>query len=231
LNKRDKFQYQPKLKGGAEMASSNFSAVAEIVPQVSYEIIGRIIPGIVVILSFIVVAMGPVQALIYLDRTVIYPNPAMNGWAVALLMLIAAYIIAIIMNGISQIPVSVRRHRKKLRQSDLKEPSTSMKFDEVNQKLPKAGAWLTKLYAEENMTQVLIIGWVISAIINICYMVTPFSMERMWLEAGLIASAVGAVMVRRSVVATREDSLNNLWALLHNGTFAGEAKSTTGDEG
>jgi hypothetical protein len=207
------------------MVNSDFSAIAEVVPQVSYEIVGRIIPGIVVILSLVVVAMGPTQAVVYLDETVIHPDPTLSGWAMVL-MIIAAYILAFVLDGVWQIPACVRRRGEKPCQPDLQVPSTSLKFEVVNQELPKAGAWLTKLYAEANATQVLIIGWVVSAVINIYCLVTSFSVERLWLEVGLIAGTIGVVAVRNSINTTREDSLENLWVLLQKRTFTEQAENT-----
>lgn len=36
------------------MASSNWGTVTEVIPQASYEIVGRVIPGLVVMLSLYV---------------------------------------------------------------------------------------------------------------------------------------------------------------------------------
>ncbi len=210
------------------MTDSDFNAIAEVVPQVSYEIVGRIIPGTIVILSLVVVAMGPTQAVMYLDEAVIHPDPALSGWAVVL-MIIAAYILAFVLDGVWQIPACVRRRGEKPRQPDLQAPSTSLKFDVVNQELPKAGAWLTKLYAETNTTQVLITGWVVSAAINIYFLVTAFSVERLWLEIGLIAGTMGAVAARNSITTTREDSLENLWVLLQERTSVEQVENTAGE--
>jgi hypothetical protein len=211
------------------MTNSDFSGVTEVVPQVSYEIIGRIIPGIIVILSLVVVAMGPTQAVMYLDETVIHSDHASSGGSVALII-IAAYVLAFVLDGIWQIPACVRRRGNKPYQPDLRAPSASLKFDIVNQELPKAGAWLIKLYAETNTTQVLIIGWVISAVINIYFLVTVFSIERLWLEIGLIASTIGAVAVRSSITTTREDSLKNLWIFLQKRTSTGQDKDPAGEK-
>jgi hypothetical protein len=195
------------------MANSDYSAIAEIVPQVSYEIVGRIIPGIIVILSLVVVATGPTQAMRYLDETVIHLSPSLSGWAVVL-MVFAAYILAFTLDGIWQIPKCIRRRNEEPYQPDLQAPSESLKFDVVNLKLPKTGAWLTKLYAETNATQVLIIGWLVSAAINICCLKTAFSAERLWLEVGLVVGTIGAVAVRNSIAAAREETLKNLWDYL-----------------
>ena len=148
------------------MANSDYSAIAEIVPQVSYEIVGRIIPGIIVILSLVVASMGPTQFVKCLDETVIHPDHALSGWA-TLLFVFAAYILSFTVDGFWQIPVCFRRRSAEPILPDFQTPSNSLKFAAVNLKLPRAGSWLTKLYAETNATQVLIIGWVFSGSINI----------------------------------------------------------------
>jgi len=210
------------------MADSDFSSIAEVVPQVSYEIVGRIIPGIIVIFSLVVVAMGPTQAAVCLDEAVIRPDSALSGWAVVLIIL-AAYILAFVLDGIWQIPACIRRRGDKRRQPNLQAPSASLKFDVVSQELPKAGAWLTKLYAETNTTQVLIIGWVVSAAVNTYFLVTAFSVERLWLEIGLITGTIGVVAVRDSITTTREDSLENLWVFLQRRTSVKLAENTAGE--
>jgi hypothetical protein len=96
-------------------------------------------------------------------------------------------------------------------------------------KYPKTGAWLTKLYAETNATQVLIIGWVVSAAINIYCLVAAFSVERLLLEVGLIAGITGAAAVRNSIAATRDASLENLWVLLQDRAFAEQAENAAGE--
>jgi hypothetical protein len=209
------------------MADSDFSALAEVVPQASYEIVGRVIPGIVLILSLVVVIKGPDPTALYLDEAVIHSKDGPSGWAMVLLV-IAAYVLAFVLDGVWQIATCVRR--RKGCQPDLDARGTSLKFDCVNQKLPKAGAWLTKLYAETNAAQVLIVGWVIGAAINIYYLVTAFSVERTWLEVGLIAGTIGAAAVRNSVAATRENSLENLWGLLQEWTFTEQTENTSGEE-
>lgn len=213
------------------MAKSDLSAITEVVPQISYDIVGRIIPGITVIVCLLVAVMGPNQALTYLDRSIIHPNPTLSGWAVVLLV-IAAYILAVILDGFWQTPACIRRQRQRCPPSkpSLEAPSTSLKFDVVNQKLPKAGAWFTKLYAETNLAQVLIIGWSISAAINFYFLITDFSSERLWFEVILIAATVGAVAVRDSISTTHEDSLDNLWLFLHSDQFTTSVGQTTMDE-
>ena len=207
------------------MADSGFSSIAELVPQVSYEIVGRIIPGIVVILSLVAAAKGPTQALIAIDSAFIHPQFGLSGWGVVLIIL-AAYSLAFVLDGVWHLSACVRRRDQEQLQTDLRSPSKSFKFDVVNQKLPKAGAWLTKLYAETNATKVLIIGWMGSAAVNIYFLVTDLHVERVWLEAGLIAGTIAVVAVRRSITRTHEQSLENLWVILQEPISVEQAENT-----
>lgn len=210
------------------MADSDFSAIAEVVPQVSYEIVGRIIPGMIVLFSLFAAATGPTQVVTYLDEAVVHPDPALSGWAV-LLAVLAAYMLSFTLDGVWQIPAIFRRRSPKPCRSDIQAPSKSLKFDVVNQKLPKAGSWLTKLYAEANATQVLIIGWVVSAVINLYCLTTAYSFERLWLEVGLGIGIIGAAAVRISIANTREESLENLWVLSQERAFTEQAEKTAGE--
>lgn len=198
------------------MDKSNLSAIAQLVPQTSYEIIGRIIPGIAVILSLVLAVMGPSQAATYWDGAVIHPDTAPSVWAVVLIG-IAAYVLAFVLDGIWQIPAWILRRKK----------PCSIKLETVNQRLPEAGTWLTKLYAETNATRVLIIGWTISAAINLYFLVTAFPIERLWLEVGLIAGTIGAAAVRYSIDKTREERLGSLWRLLQEQDPMELAENTT----
>ena len=45
------------------MADSDLGALSEVVPQISYDILGRIVPGSVVLVSFWVAAVGPGPAI------------------------------------------------------------------------------------------------------------------------------------------------------------------------
>jgi len=64
------------------MSKSDFSAVTELVPQVSYDVIGRIIPGIIATLSLAIAVLGPTQAFAEIDVRVIHPDPPLSGWVV-----------------------------------------------------------------------------------------------------------------------------------------------------
>lgn len=210
------------------MEKSDLGAILEIVPQISYEIVGRIIPGVVIVLCLLAAAVGPARIVRVLDQTIIHPDPAPSGWAVVLI-LVAAYVLAFALDGLWQIPKCLRRRRENGCPPDPHVRLASFKFDVVNQKLPKAGAWLTKLYAETNAAQVLALGWAIGAAINAYRLVVAFSVDRLWLEVMLAAGTIGAVAARDSITATREESLDNLWLLLQEETPAGQTGTAAGE--
>ena len=195
------------------MANSEFSTITEIVPQISYDLIGRIVPGITVLISLIAVVMGPRETLHWMDEIILRPNPPLSGWAIVL-AIIAAYVLAMLLDGLWQIPVCIRRLRGLPCEPDLTHPSTSLKFDLINQRLPKAGSWMTKLYAETNLARVLILGWTLCAAINGWNMIRSYSLDKLWLECIFIMGIAGALGVSSSITTTREDSLKNLWEIL-----------------
>jgi hypothetical protein len=198
------------------MSSTDYSAVTEVIPQISFDIIGRIIPGITVIVILIIAFAGPNQALILLDNAIIHPETTLRGWAIVL-FLILAYVLAIILEGIWQIPECISHLRKEPYEPNLEHPERSLKIDIVNQKLPKAGAWFTKVDAEMYLTKVLITGWFIGLVINLYMLVTEFSLERLWVEVALIVVIIGAVSAWCSISRTSEKRLMNLLVLLQKG--------------
>ena len=209
------------------MADSDLGAIAEVVPQISYDILGRIVPGSVVLVSLWVAAQGPDDAVAEVERTLAGASPGPGIWA-ALLWTALAYVLAIVLNGIWQFPGCWRRWRCASRPKpypvdptfEIAHPSFALKFEIVNQKLPKSGAWFTKLHAEMNLARVLAMGWIIAAAINAYWLVTDFSSPRLWLEVALAIGIAGALAEGSSIKNTRSESLNSLWLLLRSSELA-----------
>lgn len=209
------------------MADSNLGAIAEVVPQISYDILGRIVPGSVVLVSLWVAAMGPDRALHDLNSTLAGDDPGPGFWAV-LLWIALAYVLAIVLNGIWQLPACWQRWRCRARPPLYlldpayvpTDPSFAYKFEVVNQKLPTAGAWFTKLHAEMNLARVVAMGWTVAAAINAYLLLGAWNWPRIWLEVALLAGIAGALAEGSSVKHTRSESLHSLWFLLRSGELA-----------
>jgi hypothetical protein len=207
------------------MSKSDFNAITEVVPQISYDIIGRIIPGIIVIVSLMIAVVGPTQTFEHLDKLIIHPDPPLSGWAVVLLI-IAAYILAVVLDGIGHIPAYLlcQRDKDKL---DHEASLGSLKLDAVGFKSPQVGARHTKLSAEINQAQALVVGWFISATINLYFLIAAFSLKRLWLEVILIIGIVGAFLFRKGIQRSRKFSLSNHWLLLQCDELFTSRKRTT----
>jgi hypothetical protein len=195
------------------MSKSDFSAVTELVPQVSYDVIGRIIPGIIATLSLAIAVLGPTQAFAEIDVRVIHPDPPLSGWVVVL-FIVVAYTLAVVLDGIWHIPDLFRRPRYEGYKSDLENPSVPLQYDMVRIKSPEAGARLVKLGAESHQARVLITGWLISAAINLYFLVAAFSLERLWLEVTLIVGIVGAFSSRKHISENQRLGLIDHWFIL-----------------
>lgn len=195
------------------MSRSDFSVLTELVPQISFDIIGRITPAMVVIFSLTVTALGPIQAFTHIDAWIIHPDPPLSGWAVVL-FIVVAYILAIILSGIWNFQDLFRRPSYKGYKPDLKDPSVSLQYDAVRLESPKAGARNTKLSAEMSQAEVLIVGWFISAAINLYFLIAAFSLERLWLEMILVVGIVGAFSFRKHIYGQQRLSLSNHWLIL-----------------
>jgi len=211
------------------MSKSDFSAVADLVPQVSYDIIGRIIPGIIATFSLAIAVLGPTQALAKIDAFVIHPNPPLSGWAV-ILFIVVAYTLSIVLDGIWHIPNLFRHPRHKGYRPDPGNPSIPLQYDMVRIKSPEAGARLVKLGAERHQATVLVTGWLISATINLYFSIAAFSPERLWLEIALVVGIVDALSTRKHVHESQMFGLIDHWFILQCDRLPASTEEHSGDE-
>lgn len=192
------------------MAKSEISAITEVVPQISYDIIGRIIPGVAVIVSLIVAFAGPTAAFAMLDKWVFRADPPMSGWA-ALLLVGTAYVLGVVLDGMWDLPSIVPRLRER---RDREAYRGSLQLDAVALRSQPVGARHTKLRAEISQAQALIAGWSVCAAINLGFLVTHRSMGRLCVEALLALGVLGAALFRRVIDRSLRSSLINHWLLL-----------------
>jgi hypothetical protein len=195
------------------MSKSELGSISELVPQISSDIIGRIIPGVIVVFSLLIAVVGPTQASGYIDAWIVHPSSPISGWAIVLLI-VAGYVAGVILVGIWHVPALFHRPFHQGYKPDPDNPSDSLRFDMVRVKSSKAGARNTKLSAEMSQARVLIVGWAACAAINLYFLVTAFSLERLWLEIALAISVAGAVSFRRHIHGLLQLSLANHWLIL-----------------
>lgn len=203
------------------MSQPDLSALIEVVPQISYDIIGRIIPGVIVIFSLVITILGPTPALAQIDAWVIHPDPSLSGWTVVLFV-VAGYVLAVILEGIWYLLKPLLRLGKKKSkdtgkeyQPDLKNPPFALKYDAIREKSPRAGARIVKLSAEMTLGRLLAVGWSICAAVNVYFLIASFSLARLWLEVAFIVGIVAASSFRNQIADLQTKSVKDHWLILH----------------
>ncbi len=181
------------------------STLAEMVPQISYDIIARFVPGSIVMFSWAVVTrddMTQAEISKLLDDL----NKA-GGWSVPLFLSIA-YIVSIVLYGVWMLIVD--RGKKESAPNPLK----ALIYDAIRVKSPAVGARIVKLRAEARLAQVLIVGWAITFILNLLPLIRDRSMQRGLLAVALPVGIAGAYKVRQRVKGKYVINLKNHWYIL-----------------
>lgn len=185
------------------MSQQDLSTLTDVVPQIGYDLISRIIPGTVLIFSLITAALGPARAFTTLDAWVIHPDTPPSGWGV-ILFVVAGYVLALLLTGICDL------HEKKKEKELFR-----LKYDIVRHKLPVAGARIVKQSAERRLGGLLAVGWSICAVINAYFLISDFSLDRVWLEVALIVGIVAASLFRDHIAELQKSRVDNHWFILY----------------
>ena len=215
------------------MSQPDLSALTEVVPQISYDIIGRIIPGVIVIFSLVITILGPTPALAQIDAWVIHPDPPLSGWAV-ILFVVAGYVMAVILAGIWESTKPLFRLGKKKGkdagreyQPDPDAPPFALKYDAIREKSPRAGARIVKLSAEMSLARLLTLGWSICAAINAYLLIRHFVLDRLWLEVAFVVGIVAAISFRNQIADLQKISIEDHWLILHCDQWLRSAQSSS----
>ncbi len=195
------------------MSQPDLSALTEAVPQIGYDFIARIIPGTVLIFSLITAAFGPIQALATIDAWVIHPDTPPSGWGV-ILFVVAGYVLALLLTGMWYFPKPLRRLAKKKEKEEEKKLLFRLKYDIVRHKLPRAGARIVKQSAERRLGGLLAVGWSICAATNAYFLISDFSLDRLWLEVALIVGVVAASSFHNHIAELQKTRVDNHWLIL-----------------
>ena len=203
------------------MSQPDLSALTEVVPQISHDIIGRIIPGVIVIFSLVTTILGPTPALAQIDAWVIHPDPPLSGWTVVLFV-VAGYVLAVVLEGIWYLLKPLLRLGKKKSkdtgkeyQPDLENPPFALRYDTIRAKSPRAGALIVKLSAEMTLGRLLAVGWSICAAINVYLLMRHYLPDRLWLEGALVVGIVAALSFRSHIADLQKISVKDHWLILH----------------
>jgi len=187
--------------------------LASLVPQIFYDLIARVIPGVVLFITGYLCILGPREAIRSMISVPSNQNPF--NFTMILLAIILSYVLGFILSELWSSTFGKIKNKKagektkKQMRSCLAEYDRMRKFlgghelDLRYEGLPSIYAMhdhlrlysvseayrLLKLQAEERLCEVLFIGFILLAIINPCYYFAEgFLLDRALLEVALLVA-------------------------------------------
>ena len=229
--------------------------IGTLIPQLFYDVIGRIIPGATLLASTLMLFEGPLKALQHLATW--SENPAEANISTALIImgnLLASHILASLLGGVWFRIIRIRcdrdlkgagkylnawaergeciirdrfnlafdkEHPEPLDISKMKTPSEKIAYmyDYVLLHCPKAGARIAKLRAEQHMSGVLMIGFIVLALFCYWFPYMKQSGVGFWVvtELLLISAIISAGSLAWHLEKRCGAALFNLWLLASSG--------------
>jgi hypothetical protein len=192
-----------------------------IIPQLFYDIIGRIIPGVVLLFCIFMVYFGPENTAKFFTSIVGKKEQVVEvSFYLFLISVILSYVVSNIAQGISVIFSKKNKKRKREKwkevlddlRSDLEKvtdnlllnkkirvediPSTGFIYDYIRLRLPSAGARIAKIRAECHMCSVFVSGMSGIAVWNLVNIIASPTKIEIIMELGFLVSAFVFRMLR-----------------------------------
>jgi len=201
----------------------------DLVPQISYDIIARIIPGVTILFAWYISLKGPTIAIHQI--TSMTSGTTSFSFALFIIILMLAYTVSIILFGLIHMARNIYKyifHRKKnkWKESSLDpieyiengnktdKPSEALMFDTIREESKEAGSRLVKLRAEGHSAQILIAGIIIALITNVYFLFIDFKSDRLILSIIYVLLIFGAIYFGKYIKARYKVNLRNHWKIL-----------------
>jgi FMN phosphatase YigB (HAD superfamily) len=148
---------------------TSLGEIVKTIPQVDFDIIGRLTPGIVVIGSILFAVTGPDSFWIGVKSFSVWPIPATVFIAFTILVVLVSCTLAVLLRGAyaSLMMWIFSEKRKKYKYWDNKD--FCWKYENVRYNNPAAGSRITKLKAQVHMAETLLAGFSISFLLDIYF--------------------------------------------------------------
>jgi len=178
------------------------------IPQIFYDLIGRVVPGTVSVAVMYMAAVGPATFLKGLGRWA-----SSEGSSITLIVLggaVAAYTVGIVLGGLWNLG-DLRARAGFLQHGGNYDDDFSRRYDYVKWKDPPAGARLAKLGAEMLMTRILQVGCALSIMVGAGFEFGERGRDTgRWIMLGvLVVSVVSLEAFRRHVSCLQKRALNH----------------------
>jgi hypothetical protein len=190
--------------------------VGSWIPHFFYDLIGRIVPGALVLGTAFLILRAPEDV----SESVKALNAAggLTATLVVLAAIVASYTFSALLRGIRAAlsPTFWRGHDSNITDPGLAvQPHDSYKYDAVLCFFPSTGARLAKLRAEQQMAWILVTGFtILAAVYVLAHPSTHATRVVVWTTACLLGIAFGAYCLSRHLRARYRQALCNNWHLL-----------------
>jgi hypothetical protein len=194
------------------------------IPQVFYDLIGRIVPGGLLLIIALVIFLGPsgVQDLFKsttittsVNATTTETTTEISASVLVLFALVVSYMLGALLGGIAAVADRDFWRQRKLDLTGKKENDIAYIYDYIQFHRPDIGARLAKLSAERHMCRVILVGAAILIISDAIAAPVAYSDARFWIiETGLIVMAGAALCLHRHLASRSSELMRNNWRLI-----------------
>ncbi len=186
-----------------KMTNSN---IGMLVPQLFYDIIARLIPGVAVNTLLVFTVLGPKQSW---DNVLIWLNkPSASYPSITIFIIVSAvfsYILAIVFSGLWFLSSLF---------TNIGDDDFSEKYDFIKLTNSAIGNRISKLRAENSMTKILIVGFSLSLLIDLSKLFCPLDNSRMIFAVVLLLALAGSVGARAHFSRLLKRAIDNHAKLL-----------------
>jgi hypothetical protein len=198
-----------------KMEKNTAEGLANLVPQVFYDLIARIIPGGIIIIALYISYCGNMEDCYFNVLDFFNENTPPSSFVLLLFWLIVSYGIAIILwrqfDWIIMLfeKLSAKKFYSTIQNLD------SYFYDFIKTRDSAAGSRITKLRAEKHMTEVLLTGFIYCLVVDfVLLFIDSDNFEtRIILLAVLLICAISAFRTRRYFCQRSSVMLNNYYLL------------------
>jgi hypothetical protein len=177
-----------------------------LIPEIFYDVIGRVMPGSLLIVIGVIVVVGPTTAF----KSIPSKLPEISV-SILLFIALASYFVAVVVKEMWDFVKAP--NPKKRNQTDWDDP----KLYTIRRLQPQEAARLLKIQAEKNFCQVLIPGLGILLLVDLVLLwhepATSFK-ERIWVFFGMLIPLIACWSWLGSLEILYESNLNKIYFLL-----------------
>jgi len=210
----------------AEDVAEKATSIGSWIPQLFYDLIGRVTPGAAVTISLLALPLDDAKAKAFLKF--VFVESGVPTAFIALLWLLVSYLVGTLLGALGFFVAEREWRVKPIELSDTVPPDmtnenlrTAYMYDAVQFHDPKAGARLAKLRAEKHMCRVLLVGFSVMVVAHVVINVRAVGSAAFWSVLGAFAGTlVSAYLFHRHLDVRTTRFLYNQWHILGLGKKA-----------